>query len=1393
MTQVGRISGGVLQDNLKLLQDNSGKEYLSIRSESGDTSLLYFDAVNNRIGVDLENPSRDLTVKTKIQSVNSSSDIWELPVYTIQNNELEVNSGEIYLAATPINGADASIVLSGLTTDDIKIDNERISTYNSNANLDLIPNGTGTVEFLKSIDIYGNLSNTGNIAMGGNLIFGEGPESPDKIAFNAPIHSSIIPDVDDTFNIGEDNKRMGEVHTYLLNGDLVNANTAAIDDVQLEHRAGNSIYVAINGNDSNRGDHPQGPFRTIKRALDFADASSQGPVMIHVYPGTYQEVFPLEVPTQVTIIGQDIRNVIITPTSETRYNDAFLLNGESTLENLTIKDFYSGGNFFEITEIVDSTTIKVNVGTGPYEHIYESGGTVDFSDSTSPINVTNATYDHTTGELTIQLSSLHDSYVGHTIFLTSITWSCNGGFRDYPDNGYALKFAPNTVITTRSPYIQNVTVITKGSVTSANDPRGFDAGDAGKGAYIDGARVSDASRNASMLFHAATFITPGVDAITLTNGVRVEWLNSFTYFASRGLYAKRGEEGHLSTDGSTVDYGAEIRSIGSASVYGNIGAEADGDSCIMYLINHNFAYIGVGKDVTNDNTLVIEDNQWIEINNGKVFIQNTDQLGKFRVGDDFFVDLETGETSIATDGVALDGLSQIVIGTGEDQTILNDSFIQTGNIRFAGNTAFSLVNEFNINSISTDTNFNSNVLMDKDVDITGNITIDGTLNTFGNNPNDIVNLNVEIEQDFYPEVDRVHSLGNSSKLWDNVYTDDFRMDDVKIFDNVITTTISNANLDLKSNQTGYVQTEDLIWQNNTIGSYESDIVFATTGNLIIDSTNVQGLIVPRGTNIERVETTGSLRFSNEDNVFEGWGDGRITFGGIYSTDRLTSIYTNPDDSIDINVAGLKVGEINNEGFTLNGLQSDSVLINNNVITSSESNADLELRRKGDQQITLNGQEYFRNNIWTNPAEDGIFSIVSTDRGYVKVDGTYGVILGTTGGVVTDNVNTLSIGTDTSSSLLFETDNAGRIDQASNSPSGDGEFTTTGTKTFASTTSGVQNFFLDFDILDLTNIYEIEITGIRFRGNFDKDSQFVNVTLPQPGNTTYVTKIGEFEDAGDTSTFTQSLVFNAVPQSSRLYLHTGSTKTSFESQVVLDSGSYGMNISIDVPASISTPPTGMTNNWELEISYRYITINNKFDEYDAATNNYYYIFDQDSSNLSDNDRYIVTEQFIEPSFRRARFRGKIIVGSDSNGSGLYSGQDILIQYSDDGTNDTGMITLGRIVDANEFASFGTWKEFEFSFEFLDSTLIDFNNLRFRIVQPNGGRLGENSWAVTDLQLSITRRADEPAPIGGFRYDPIQGLCEVWDGTSWQPATGIEEDPVTEEFMQELVGLYSIVLG
>ena len=48
------------------------------------------------------------------------------------------------------------------------------------------------------------------------------------------------------------------------------------------------------------------------------------------------------------------------------------------------------------------------------------------------------------------------------------------------------------------------------------------------------------------------------------------------------------------------DFGAEIRSIASAAVYGNYGVYGDGPGVVMYLIGQNLAYIGTGKDNSND-------------------------------------------------------------------------------------------------------------------------------------------------------------------------------------------------------------------------------------------------------------------------------------------------------------------------------------------------------------------------------------------------------------------------------------------------------------------------------------------------------------------------------------------------------------------------------------------------------------------------------------------------------------------------------------------------------------------------------------------------------------------------------------------------------------------------
>ena len=85
--------------------------------------------------------------------------------------------------------------------------------------------------------------------------------------------------------------------------------------------SGAIFYVATNGNDSKPGAHPADPVLTITKALQLAGMGDT----VYIYPGQYQEVFPMVVPAGVTIKGHSLRSVEISPTSGTQSNDAFLL------------------------------------------------------------------------------------------------------------------------------------------------------------------------------------------------------------------------------------------------------------------------------------------------------------------------------------------------------------------------------------------------------------------------------------------------------------------------------------------------------------------------------------------------------------------------------------------------------------------------------------------------------------------------------------------------------------------------------------------------------------------------------------------------------------------------------------------------------------------------------------------------------------------------------------------------------------------------------------------------------------------------------------------------------------------------------------------------------------
>ena len=684
--------------------------------------------------------------------------------------------------------------------------------------------------------------------------------------------------------------------------------------INLLNRNQHIWYVdpVIGANDYTKNDHPLAPARTIKYILGYADSGDT----VFIQPGTYYEEFPLTIPDGVSVRGAGLREVIIYPTTATNTATAFLLNGASLISDFTV------GGFFE--------------------------------------------------------------------------------------PGYAFEFAPGAVTTTKSPYIERFSVITKGSVTSASDPYGFDANNAGGGVKIDGAQVATTSTQASMMFNEATFIVPNATGLYMTNGARAEVINTFFYFADKAINAVSSTVGYagvgktklklggisgtlsvgdtlfyktsggttlasgtiasvdgsyvyitgaqwgfdtpstrpakvisvlgdvsvdtsvkkygtgsakfdgvgdgltipsssdfgfgtgdftiegwfyhisnatqdmfefrvngtsqaaislsysssnlvltvlgsaritgtsalpsnntwyhvvlmrasgntrlyvngaqvgstwtdstnyitaplfigtrydnaipwngyiddiriskgiaqystssfvtptqaLTTDeytvlmlhangalGSTVftddnvtpqviystgttyasatsieladyhQFGAEIRSIGSAAIFGNSGVTANGTGTDIKLIAFNLSHIGSGKDSTDDISLVIQANEVIQLNNGRIYFQTVDQSGDFRVGNSFLVNQRTGDVSFGDAKVNLSNVSQLTITDGVNNTLILPTSIGVGNLVLSGGSLVTQAGNLTLDPAGTSTIVNSNL------EVTGSLSVAGS-------------------------------------------------------------------------------------------------------------------------------------------------------------------------------------------------------------------------------------------------------------------------------------------------------------------------------------------------------------------------------------------------------------------------------------------------------------------------------------------------------------------------------------------------------------------------------------------------------------------------------------------------------------------------------------------
>ena len=183
MAQVGRISGPLLTANL----ERQGKD-LDFRNQQASTPLLKLKVGTNRVGINTTSPAFPLDVPNEIRSTNLTSTSMNVGNFTLSGNDINALTGSINIKS--------DVRSAGIQTQQILMRDNTISTTVTNAELNLLPNGTGTIELQANTNVDGNLHASGNITFDGNLVFGDtGDDSTrlaDTVTLNADIHSCLL-------------------------------------------------------------------------------------------------------------------------------------------------------------------------------------------------------------------------------------------------------------------------------------------------------------------------------------------------------------------------------------------------------------------------------------------------------------------------------------------------------------------------------------------------------------------------------------------------------------------------------------------------------------------------------------------------------------------------------------------------------------------------------------------------------------------------------------------------------------------------------------------------------------------------------------------------------------------------------------------------------------------------------------------------------------------------------------------------------------------------------------------------------------------------------------------------------------------------------------------------
>ena len=422
----------------------------------------------------------------------------------------------------------------------------------------------------------------------------------------------------------------------------------------------------------------------------------------------------------------------------------------------------------------------------------------------------------------------------------------------------------------------------------------------------------------------------------------------------------------------------------------------DGSGVTVYAIGMNLAYIGVGKDVTNDTTQVIQANEVTALNGANIYFSTVDHKGDFRVGDLFRVNQSTGEVTFTNAEFLFNNNQGITFTDGVNTTIIDGTKVESGAIRISGNTISSTSGNINLNSSGGTINLQDDVQVTGNLDVTGNVAVGGNI-TLGDETTDTIDIQAQIASDIIPSVDNTYKLGTTNLAWSELNVGKAVIDDITIDNDTISSTSSAGNINFVPNGAGKIIIDNLRFDSNIISNPSGDIVLDPNSESVqVNSTGA--LVLPKGSTAQRPGSavTGMIRYNTDTNVFEAYDGQWSTLGGVYDTDRDTYITAEntpgaDDDKIRFYAGGSEVASVTENRFDIKKLEVDDISVSGDTIQTITTNQNLNLTANGGGFVSIENFSFNGNQI-TNNVNGAVTTLKQVGTGYFKVQGTGGFVI-----------------------------------------------------------------------------------------------------------------------------------------------------------------------------------------------------------------------------------------------------------------------------------------------------------------------------------------------------------------------------------------------------------------